>query len=414
MDAINKAVSIVGSEGERRCGPFNATLSGSENKMVRKVSSQESNSSFNIDRVAKQGRRPTPIFSGTDMKRLFKDGAGGVRGMEAFGEEEEDTCAGNNEIFKNSVSERERKQVASTAEVNRQLSRVRPSRSRICCAVLNSLNSYTSDVARDLECLSSGELIGSLEENESEQVMKIDMPEVDVAADIDQKEFNLVRTLKEAIGDSLEHNSRTSLEGNNEDGEKVLATCSVYNNRIENTVTAADDETLESFVVINASEVEGVATDHRGVVVKTNGDKPADASKDIEKTVWTNEEVPGNVAQDGKKATKGELVPNEKRAPSRTPSVYSMTVLNHHSEPAFRKGSLFDSNGLNRRASTMSLPGKSFTAKVSMDKPNFDSPHEAGERHVTNRTSIRSRTNSVSPRHSLAMNTVQENDAGLD
>ena len=433
MDALNKAVNIVSSEGEGKCGQFNAALSGPEKKMVRKVSSQGSNSSFNLEKVAKQGRRPTPIFSGTDMKRLFKDGTDGRCGMEAFGEEEEDNCVGKDEnekkrdnnkdpnsslrqqIFKNSVSEMERKQDAYTTGANRQLSRVRPSRSRLSCAVLNSLNSYTSDVARDLECLSSGELIGSLEENESEQVMKIDMPEVDVPTDIDDKDINLVRTLKEAIGDGLENNSRTSLEGNNEDGEKVLATCSVYNSHIENTVTATDDKAQESFVVINAKEVEGVSTNHRGELENANGDKPADVSTDIDKTVWRNEELPDKVAQDRKKATKGEffagnLVPTPKRTPSRTPSVYSMTVLNPHSEPIFRKGSLFDSNGLNRKTSAMSLPGKAFTAKVSMDKPNFDSPHEAGERHVTSRTAIGSRKSSMSPRPSLAMNTVQEND----
>ena len=500
QDEIQKKVPQIKSE---------SSTSSSE-KTLRQISSDDLQSRAKKLKIASQGRRPTPIYSKNDIKRLLGELSRDTFGMGAFGEEEEEhdkcasedrSCPGNADKSKQSGSnsstllsdagverkasrtkienvhkaEREAKQLvrltthesskkaqnkpvsrdssaASGRRDRRHVAHVRASRSRLSCLIHPSMNSNCSEMVEKLECLSSGELIGCLEENETEEIMKIEMPDEandsngnkeamdtdpDSLKDNGQKVCEPLLASQHGTGRGYPEDDNGDGIDQNEGDKEMVLTDAGCDGLMGNTLDDEDDEVVESCVTINEDELNSMQQIGEGAFAETEGDmteadekccneNTADAADQVNesrhvesRTLLIDEPSNDNCHTDSEntnsKLFETTAIPKYNNAPIRSPSVYSMTVLNSNSEPVLRRPSFGEFGGPNSKLSTRSLPAKIIAPKVSMDKPRFDSPFEAGERHIANQLSNRSRRNIIrnSSRSSVAMNPLPENDDSL-
>ena len=511
-EAMSNSTKLTEAIGKKNADVVNEISVKSEDKIISMSPSDEIEAEAQRDKLSVQGRRPTPIYSKTTMKRLLDGISAETYGMEVYGEDEEDeeeensthtdpscclsqvTSMQNSPVLIHDAAKQRSGSLRDTEKSRRnsevkgkpiishdlssstslksdskhtgnapkspnanglsatpgcQLStpEVRQSRSRLSCRIYPSLNSNCSDIAENLGSPSSGELIGCLDESENEAVMKIEMPEVADDMNEDKNPMNRsgsstsigkntrgsLHLLQQLTGEEKSgHETGSGHEGNNEGEKNLPADGSRRNDLTDDNIASGDDETLKSFVVINENDLkdmkeEFITAEDKGAVTEAvDGSRKGSTMKltsflselvQVESSGSISEQLTKFVVHDEGGSIKSDLSEphsfrRNRRAPIRTPSVHSMTVLSHRSEPSIRKRSLGASN---RKSSAVSLPGKTISSKVSIDKPNFDSPRESGLRHVTSRLSVHSRRSSLklSAQSSLAMNPLQEKDDGL-
>ena len=317
------------------------------------------------------------------------------------------------------------------------LPHVRPSKSRLTCMIDPSVNSCNTDEFEKSESLNSGELIGPLDEFETEEVMRIDLPEEDDTAgvkDFGEKLCQSLSILEQGVGergDDWKDDITATSYIKNEASEKGSVTGFRYSEFMQKSIADQEvEEDLKSFVVISESEMkdikhvkEGVLAYNEDAAIKT-GDVASkgcmfrsnvsvhDAGRADDKEL-VDEKLTIDHDKDRVKSKISDAVHIDQEGSVKgkvhagSASCSSMRSSKHEFGQAVRNCSLPDTFKQINRQSGMSLPGRRLQSKVSIDAPNFDLPQEA-EGKVKRRLSNQSKSSFLSS-SSLMLKRVAEN-----
>ena len=234
---------------------------------------------------------------------------------------------------------------------NQKLPGMRPSRSRMTCNIDPSVYSVASGGGNGSPSLNSQELIGTVDDNEKEKIVSIDVrdelekdqrserglnvkeeaSEIGASGDTDEFARRLTESLSRFADDKEQEGSdeiKESVRENTKEGND-------YGN-------SARESFLEEFVVVHENELASIQDVNAGALA-TDVDAP---STEVKGMYGGPEKVSSADSDSSRLDSRGELTRGKSK-------ISGINI-------AVRK---------NRR-------------KVSIDQPNFDSPKEAGERQI--------------------------------
>ena len=231
---------------------------------------------------------------------------------------------------------------------NQKLPGMRPSRSRMTCNIDPSVYSVASGGGNGSPSLNSQELIGTVDDNEKENIVSIDVRD---ELEKDQRSERGLNVKEEAseIGasDDTDEFARLLTESLSrfKDDKEQEESDEIKESVRESTKKGNDsgrESFLEEFVVVHENELASIQDVNAGALA-TDVDDP---STEVKGMYGGPEKVPSVDSDSSRLDSRGELTRGKSK-------ISGINI-------AVRK---------NRR-------------KVSIDQPNFDSPREAGERQV--------------------------------